>query len=374
MTTKTLAITAIAVLAAIGILSVLLLAHQTPTGAVTTEETVSVGVVLPLSGPLAHAGTDALNGITLALAQRPNNIILYVEDSQGTKEGTLAAANKLIASDNVQILIGEVSSGNTLPLAPLAEEQSIILLSPIASSPQLNTAGEHVYKFREDASAHGEFLATYAIEHGHSRCAILYDHSNDAWIEIATAFATTLIEQGGTISAQESFEGKESDYRTQLLKIKKSGPDATFFAGHPTNIAGALVQAKTLDIEAALIGTAALETPKLHEIAGSAAEGLIIDAQNTDCTQPPNERVAAYCAAYTQQYEETPLYYGAYAYDTMTFLLAALQRPQPLAEALLNTRIVGVTGEVALDEEGNSGEKELLVKVMRNGTFSPYEG
>ena len=107
-----------------------------------TGEPIVIGSILRLSLG-ASDGVPAKRGIEFAVEEinaaggingRPLEVIY--EDSKDDATHSVNAATKLISVDNVPVIIGPMMSGNTLAVAPIAEENGIVLISPNATSPR----------------------------------------------------------------------------------------------------------------------------------------------------------------------------------------------------------------------------------------------
>ena len=85
---------------------------------------IEVGVILPLTGPIAMGGKRVLDGIKLAVedfnSKNETKIELKIEDSQAQPSIGINAINKLIQIENVKFIIGDLISGVTLAIAPIA--------------------------------------------------------------------------------------------------------------------------------------------------------------------------------------------------------------------------------------------------------------
>lgn len=104
------------------LLIVLLLALSSNSFAVTGK--VKVGAVLPISGAIATFGQENANGIKLALSKlKTKNIELIIEDDKSEAIEATNAIRKLINVDKVSIVIGEVTSSNTLAMDQLLKQQ-----------------------------------------------------------------------------------------------------------------------------------------------------------------------------------------------------------------------------------------------------------
>ena len=107
----------------------------------TKKETITVGVVAPLSGQNASYGDILKQGFDLAFAS-DTSIKLKYEDSKFDPTTAVTAINKLISVDKVKIVLGEVASGVTM-IAPIAEKNKVILFSTISSSDNLKDVGDY---------------------------------------------------------------------------------------------------------------------------------------------------------------------------------------------------------------------------------------
>ena len=71
---------------------------------------------------------------------------LVVEDSQCSAQGAVAAYRKLTSVEGIRIILGTSCSGAMLGAAPLAEDDGVILFSGLASSPDIATAGDYIFR------------------------------------------------------------------------------------------------------------------------------------------------------------------------------------------------------------------------------------
>jgi branched-chain amino acid transport system substrate-binding protein len=107
---------------------------------------ITVGVILPLSGPGAVFGEAARNAITLASEEINNEgafkIKLLVEDSK--KEGRLSvsAYHRLTSVEKVDAIVGDLWDFTVIPLIPLSAASKTVTIAPI----MMDFSPEHVSK------------------------------------------------------------------------------------------------------------------------------------------------------------------------------------------------------------------------------------
>src|SRR3990167_1840357 len=100
------------------------------------EKSITIGVILPLTGSAAHLGNWALQG--LQIAQNDINhkggidgkqIIFFIEDDHCEGLQAITAFKKLIVVDKVQFIIGPLCNAASIPIAPLAETNKIVTIT-----------------------------------------------------------------------------------------------------------------------------------------------------------------------------------------------------------------------------------------------------
>ena len=135
---------------------------------VSQAQTVKIGVIQPITGPIAYGGQAAANGHKLAVKDinagggvdvkgKKYKIELVIEDSKGVPKESMAAANKLISRDRVPLIMGDFTSSSTFASAEVCEREGIPIISPLSSSPKLTSSGLK-YFFRGERNANRNFI------------------------------------------------------------------------------------------------------------------------------------------------------------------------------------------------------------------------
>lgn len=119
-----------------------------------SEDTIKVGILLPLSGPAAPIAVKSLNGYKLAVQEINKSggiplldgreIKLVVADSGGNPKVCKAQAERLITKDNVVVIMRAYQSSVTYPSTQVAEKFEIPYIVP---SSYLSTITERGFKY-----------------------------------------------------------------------------------------------------------------------------------------------------------------------------------------------------------------------------------
>ena len=361
----------------IGLAIVLLL------GTITTsiaEEVYKIGAILPLSGDAAQYGEWAKNGISLAIDEINSKDgieskkvqVIYEDDAADPKKG-VAAANKLITVNKVNVIIGAIPSSVTLAIAPICDKNQIVLISPGSSSPAITNAGDYIFRNWPSDNFEGQAMAKYAIEKNIKNVAILHIN-NEYGLGIADIFKREYSKLGGKVSVIETYRQGSSNMRPQLIKIKKYNPDAIYLVGHAKENGHAVKQARDLAIKAQILGTVGIEGPDLINIAGENSQGIIYTAPafNPDS---PDPIVKAYQDAYIKKYNQKSEIFAATAYDAMKIIGLMIQKcgydASKIKCGLYNlTNYHGASGITTFDKNGDV-VKSVMFKTVKNRQFIP---
>jgi len=133
-----------------------------PVAALSAEERFRVGVIAPLSGPLAEYGLAAQNGIELARSQNRrifNNIDFLYEDSQWDAKQSVSAFNKLRDGERVRVVFNW-GNPTTEALAPIAEQSKLPLIG-MTLDPSVAMGRQYVIRSTNSAEDFAAAMSRY---------------------------------------------------------------------------------------------------------------------------------------------------------------------------------------------------------------------
>ncbi len=347
-------------------------------------EEIRIGMVLPLTGNVAAAGEMAKRGIDLAIKEINNEggvsgkkIIAIYEDSQGNPKDGAFAIQRLISLYRVPAVIGEILSSVTLAIAPIAEKNRTILISPASSNPQIREAGDYIFRIWPSDTFEGKIMANFIFgEKELNKVAVFYS-TDDYGIGIKEVFIKEFNKLGGEVIIVESYNEGESDFRTQLAKIKETQSQAIYLVGHYKEMALILRQAEELSIKFQFFSVSAFEVPELLILADEAAEGVIYAVPTYDPNNKEDESTRSFIYNFREMYDEIPGIIEAHSYDAMKILAYALEKSDFSREKIKDMlyqikEYPGITGQITFDEKGDV-LKPLRIKIVKNKSFVDYK-
>src|SRR5438094_47016 len=265
---------------------------------------IVIGEVGSMTGTEATFGLSSANGIQLAIDEfnakggvKGRQLQVKVLDDQGRPEEAATAATRLIASEHVVALLGEVASTRSMFMAPKAQQAKVPMVTPSSTNPAVTEKGDYIFRACFIDPFQGYVAATFAHDNLKlKKVAILKDVRNDYSVGLAKNFIDAFTKTGGQVIAQESYSNGDVDFKAQLTNIKGAAPQALYVPGYYTDVGLIARQARETGITVPLLGGDGWDSEKLYEIGGGAIGGsYFYNHYPPDDPRPPiPELVAEY--------------------------------------------------------------------------------
>ncbi len=327
--------------------------------------TVPIGFVGALSGDGASWGIQQKNAVKMAFdeiqkSKKFENIefnVIY-EDGKCSNKDALNAVSKLINADNVSYVLGGICSGETIGAAPLFEEHGVIDFS-WGSSPEISDLGQYIFRNSPSDSIAGPTLAREVIKNNHNTIAIMIGQT-DFTSAFTSAFAEEFESLGGVIVSKETISPDETDFKTSVLKIKNSNPNAVFVLHNDNQKLGTMVkQLRELNVLSQIYSAYSFNSDETIQSAGKEnAKGIIyVDAPKLDLNNSASEKfINDYTGIYGERPQANEFYAGA-AYDSAYIIANTVKQCGTDTECakryLHNLTYSGVLGTYSFDENGD---------------------
>lgn len=350
------------------------------------EEDIKVGLLLPFSGVYASLGNEIETGFNLGLQQFGSEagvtFEIAREDTEVKPPVALGKAKKLILQDQVDVMVGIVSSGVLGAVRDMVHGAGVPLIVANAGNDEATGASCSPFITRMSFS-NGQInrpMGTWMAEQGVKKVFTLApDYA--AGRQMIDAFTETFTAAGGEIVGQEftPFQ-KTQDFGPYLAQAKASGADAVyvFYAGGEAISFVKQYDSFGLKADLPLYGSGFLTSPLYVNAQGEAAEGVITALHYAPTID--SEANAAFVAAFTEETGRAPSEFAVQGYDAARALIEATKAGAndraSLATALRQVSFEGPRGKLAIDPATNniiqpvyvyetvSGEGGLTQKVL----------
>jgi len=342
-------------------------------------EEIKIGVILPLTGEAAKFGQSAKEGIDLAIEEiniaddiNKRKIILIYEDSKADPKTGTNAIQRLINIEKVPAIIGPMASSVTLAVAPIAEKNKVVVLSPASSAPQITDAGDYIFRNTYSDIYEGQKMARYVYEQTKYRKIGIMYINNDYGIGLKDVLKNRFTELGGQVVASETYDFGATDFRTQLSKLKNANPEALYLVGYE-EMGRILVQAKELGIKVSFFSCIMFENQDILKIAGRLANGVIYTFPSYN-PESEEQEVVQFIQAFENKYNHKPDGFAANSYDAAKILAYSIEKsgtnPSQIKSFLYTIKnYPGITGKTSFDENGDV-VKPIGIKQVEDGEFT----
>ena len=344
----------------------------------SAQETVRIGVVQPMTGPVAYDGNIYVNTVKMLVDDLNakggvlgKKIELVIEDGACNPAQSVNAAEKLIVRDKVVGLLGAFCSTSTAAVMEVAKKHKVPLVTGISTAAQLTEQG-NPYFFRAVATtpmlgnAFGPVLPK-AVKA--KRFAFLT--LNDDWGRSMQASYPKAIERGGgEIVANEFFQQSDLQFLSQITKVKAANPDAIVLAANTQQAVALSKQIRELGVTVPLIGEGAWSSDSYIKLAGPAAEGVygLVEYVYT-IKSPINE---AFVKEFQAKLKENPSKFAGAAHNVLHIMVDAIRRagaadPEKIRAALEKTDYNGLVGNIKFDAKHQAYGQTVYLSLVKNG-------
>jgi branched-chain amino acid transport system substrate-binding protein len=243
---------------------------------------IKVGLIAPLTGPVAAIGAQIKNGAETAIEEinkkggvNGEKLVLEIVDDAGEPKQGVSAANQLIA-DDIRFVVGPVTSGVSIPASVAFAENGILMVTPTATTPELTSRGlSTVFRTcgRDDQQA--DVAAKFVVEKFKDKKIAILNDKGQYGKGLADAFKASLNAAGITEVFNDALTAGDKDFSALVTRLKSEGTEVLYFGGyHPE--AGLLVrQMKDAGMTVQLIAGDGLSNSEFVTTGGDAANGTI---------------------------------------------------------------------------------------------------
>jgi branched-chain amino acid transport system substrate-binding protein len=350
--------------------------------AAADSQIIKVGEFASLTGSEASFGQASHDGTLLAIEDINNvggvlgkKLQLITEDDQSKDGESATAVKKLISSDQVVAILGEVASKRSLEAAQICQQYKVPQISPSSTNPKVTQTGDYIFRVCFIDPFQGTVMANFALKTLQvKKVALLTDVGSTYSVGLAEFFKAGFIAGGGEIVAEQKFTTDDKDFKAQLTAVKTANPDAIFIPAYYGQVTLIALQARELGVTVPLFGGDGWEAPELTQGPGAAEalEGCYFSTHFSPEQDSP--KIKEFVAAYQKRFNTVPNAMGALGYDSVLALVDAMKRAgssdsAKIRDALATVRnLDGVTGITTLDTNRDA-QKPAVILEIKGGKF-----
>lgn len=281
---------------------------------------------------------------------RSHRVTIVVKDYEDRPDSATSVARALINQDGIDALIGPQFSRHAIPVAVVAENARMPMLSPMSSNPKTTENKWFIFRLAFLDDFQGDVMGRFAaIELHGKRAAVLYDRTTNYGRSLAAVFRRSFEEEGGRTVAFESYAVDEPlDYSAQLQRIHATNPDVLYLPNDTERVVAQIQQARKIGIDAVLLGGDTWDMEAFKTMPES--DGAFVAHQWHYAMDTPEAH--DFVELYRNAYGAAPKVTAAMTFDSVNLLLLAIERagskdPNAIRTELIETgEYAGATGTI----------------------------
>lgn len=355
------------------------------------EKEIRIGALMAASGPAAFLGASQKNAFEMLVEQinarggmAGYKVRPFFYDTEGN--GTISAQQfrRLVDSDNVSVVIGPSTTGESLAIRSVANEMKVPLISMAGAEsvvvpptpfvfktpPTDRIVAEHLLGFMKGKGINSIGLVSSADGYGQAGASIVKEVANKAGMKVAAA---------------EEFGPRDTDMTPQVLKIRSSGADALLIWSVNPGPTIILKNAAAIGFNKPIYNSYGAASPQLIEQAGAAAENSFVSSmrllapESLSADDPMRSVVSKLAADYKAKYKGDATTFIGHPADALTLIEEAVKKAgsadrQKLAEAMASgISFPGANGIFKFTADNHNGldslSQSMVMLKIQNGKF-----
>lgn len=346
-------------------------ASGAPLLAAAQGTTVKIGLSAPTTGDQAQYGADFRRGVELAIEHlnAGNSVPGYrfdvvVEDSKSDPKEAANVAQKFASSREVLAVVGEFSSTACLAAAPIYQRARIIMLTPTASHPDITKTGDYIFRNTPIAEFEANAVADWAVKSMKVKKVALIGRNDDYGRVQSKFLGERSRANGAQVVATEYINAADKDLKPVITKLRAAAPDVTYLSMFQVEAALLMQQAREMGFKTTFMSGASLFNPQLINLAGDAANGLLLVSSYYPGDSNPT--VQNFVKSFQAKYNTTPSKFSAHSYDAVMMIADAIRRAKSADRAKVRAALAatkgyqGVIGRVSVD-----ASREVVLDLQR---------
>jgi len=353
-------------------------------------EPIKIGALFAVTGPASFLGAPEAKTAQM-LADKINakggingsQIQLIVKDTKGDPATAVSFAKQLIEEENVLAIIGPSTSGETMQIKDLCEQNKMILISCAAAEVIVNPVAKYVFKTPQKDSQAATWIFDAMKAKGLTKAGLVTD--NTGFGSACKKQVEELAPKAGIqIVISEVYDKAATDLSDILTKVKAKDVQAVINWSIVPAQSIVAKNMKQLGMDMQLFQSHGFGNIKYVEQAGAAAEGILFPAGRLLVvgelpeSHPQKAVLTQFKQDYEAAYKESVSTFGGHAYDAMMIAVKAIEKAgtdREKVRAAIETMqgfvgTAGVFNFTPADHNGLGLDAFEMITV-RNGKFVP---
>lgn len=337
------------------------------------EDTVKIGLILPMTGPFASTGRQVEAGVRAYMALNGDKaggkkVELVLRDDAGTADQTRRIAQELVVNDKVSMLMGFGLTPLALAVAPVLNQAKVPAIITSATTSAVMSKSDYYVRTSMAGPQSAVPVASWAVQNGLKRVVTLvtdYGPGHD----IEKGFTDQFKKDGGEIVEAVRVPLQNPDFAPFLQRVRDAKPDAVFVfvpAGVGSLFMKQFVDRGLADAGIKLIATGDVTDDDLLGAIGDPALGVITGHFYSAAHDSPENK------AFVKQVKDAakvrPNFMAVGGFDAMHVAYAALAKTNgdtdgtKLVEAMKGMEWMSPRGPISIDPATRDIVQDIYIR------------
>jgi len=361
------------------------LAAALGTGAARADDnTVTIGLILPMTGPFASTGKQERAGAELYMQEQGDTvagkkIVLEVKDDTGAPDVTKRLAEELAGNDHAKVLMGFGLTPLALATAQVATAAKVPEIVTAAATGMITEKSPYIVRTSFTLPQASAPMAQWALKNGIKKVVTLVTDYGPG-IDAEKWFSATFEKGGGAIAQKIRVPLKNPDFAPFLQRVKDDAPDAVFVfvpSGQGAVFMKEFVEQGLDKAGVKLIGTGDVTDDDLLAGMGDSALGAVTTHHYSAAHNSPENK--AFVATFEKANNGMrPNFMAVGAYDGMALVYKALEKTKgdasgdALIGAMKGMSWMSPRGPVSIDPETRDIVQNIYVRKVEKKDGALY--
>ena len=300
-----------------------------------SKDTLTLGSIQDLSGPLAGFGKQVRMGLLLAADElneqggiNGRKVEIKIEDSGYDPKRAVLAAQKLVNQDKIFAMIAHIGTAQNLAAMPVQFSKNVINFFPVTAAREMFEP-LHPLKYAFAATYYDQIrLATPRLvkeKNVKKVCTIYQD--DEFGLEVFRGAEAGLKSIGMDFTEKTTYKRGATDFSSQVARMKSAGCEMVVLGTIIRETVGTIGESRKTGFSPVFLGSSAAYTDLIHKLGGPAMNGLYatMTAQHPyldEASQP----IRFWANKYKTKFNEDPTVFSVYGYQALMHFAGAASK------------------------------------------------
>ena len=344
-----------------------------------------IAVVVPYTGPLMGEGQMLQLGAQMAIEETRGqsadlNVEMVLYNSPCDSVRAISVAERIAADTSVCAVIGYLCAETIAAVLPIYRKAHLALINPTISAEYIRRdESRYLFPLLYGDGDQAAFLAVYAKKGlGLTRLAIISDQSAYGNL-LSASFLAEASRLGAALVANVSVNPNPEEAARGVKLLKDASPEGIFLAAQQKAASMFLLELHSHQMAGVVMGPDQLGELEFYELAGQAAEGLLVS--QSILLETDESKESGFVHRFELLHKRSPDWIAAAGYDGMRLALEVFNGSGPGRAAFLrsiravsgpDTAFNGLSGPLFFRKDGTS-QRPLFVAEVHQGWLRPAE-